>query len=69
MYPNHNNNYKQLLLMIVIIVPLTNLFFWYVNRFAETVSSIVPLLAPLSKDIEPVVKQHLAEQLKYLAKV
>jgi hypothetical protein len=39
------------------------------RRFAETVSTIVPLLGPLSKDSEPVVKQHFVEQLRYLAKV
>lgn len=31
--------------------------------------TIVPLLDALSKDVEPVVKQHLVEQIKYLAKV
>ena len=39
------------------------------NRFAQTVETIIPLLEPLSKDVEPVVKQHLVEQIKYLAKV
>jgi hypothetical protein len=39
------------------------------DRFAETVATIIPLIAPLSKDTEPVVKQHLVEQLRYLAKV
>jgi hypothetical protein len=38
-------------------------------RFSETVSTIIPLIAPLSKDTEPVVKQHLVEQLRYIAKV
>lgn len=37
--------------------------------FSETVSTIIPLIAALSKDIEPVVKQHLVEQLRYIAKV
>lgn len=36
--------------------------------FAQTVETIIPLLEPLSKDVEPVVKQHLVEQIKYLAK-
>jgi hypothetical protein len=38
-------------------------------RFAETVATIIPLIEPLSKDLEPVVKQHLVEQLRHLAKV
>lgn len=36
------------------------------DQFYET---IIPLLEPLSKDVEPVVKQHLVEQVKHLAKV
>lgn len=36
--------------------------------FGETSASLIPLLEPLSKDVEPVVKQHLVEQLKILAK-
>lgn len=36
--------------------------------FEETVRTIVPLIEPLSKDSESVVKQHLVEQLRYLAK-
>jgi serine/threonine-protein phosphatase 4 regulatory subunit 1 len=35
------------------------------NQFVET---IIPLLDPLSKDVEPVVKQHLVEQIKLLSK-
>lgn len=31
--------------------------------------TILPLLEPLSRDTEAVVKQHLGEQLKILAKV
>lgn len=38
------------------------------RRFQQTVATIVPLLDALSKDSEPVVKQHLVEQLKHLAK-
>jgi hypothetical protein len=37
--------------------------------FDQFVETIIPLLEPLSKDVEPVVKQHLVEQLKLLAKV
>lgn len=37
--------------------------------YEETVTNIIPLLEPLSKDTEPVVKQHLVEQMKLLAKV
>ncbi len=33
------------------------------------VATIIPLIQSLSKDVEPVVKQHLVEQLKGLAKV
>jgi len=36
--------------------------------FDETLATIIPLVEPLSKDVEPVVKQHLVEQVKYLAK-
>lgn len=36
--------------------------------FDKTVETIVPLLEPLSKDSEPVVKQHLVEQLRMFAK-
>eukprot|EP00598_Pedospumella_elongata_P001916 CAMPEP_0184975594 /NCGR_PEP_ID=MMETSP1098-20130426/6808_1 /TAXON_ID=89044 /ORGANISM="Spumella elongata, Strain CCAP 955/1" /LENGTH=832 /DNA_ID=CAMNT_0027498353 /DNA_START=285 /DNA_END=2783 /DNA_ORIENTATION=+ len=36
--------------------------------FRETVDSIIPLIEALSKDTEPVVKQHLVEQLRHLAK-
>jgi serine/threonine-protein phosphatase 4 regulatory subunit 1 len=36
--------------------------------YAETVQSILPLLEPLSRDTEAVVKQHLGDQLKILAK-
>eukprot|EP00981_Chlorochromonas_danica_P015712 scaffold14367_cov250-Ochromonas_danica.AAC.8 len=36
--------------------------------FQQTVATIVPLLDALAKDGEPVVKQHLVEQLKHLAK-
>jgi hypothetical protein len=39
------------------------------TRFDETLSTIIPLIEPLSKDVEPVVKQHLVEQLKGLSKV
>lgn len=41
----------------------------YNYRFRETVDSIIPLIEALSKDTEPVVKQHLVEQLRHLAKV
>lgn len=37
--------------------------------FDSMVMTIIPLLEPLSKDIEPVVKQHLVEQLKFVAKI
>jgi hypothetical protein len=40
-----------------------------VLRFPQTVETIIPLLEALSKDVEPVVKQHLVEQIKNLAKV
>jgi hypothetical protein len=36
--------------------------------YAETAASLIPLIGPLSKDVEPVVKQHLVEQLRYIAK-
>jgi len=36
--------------------------------FAAAVSNVLPLLEPLSQDLEPVVRQHLVEQLKALAK-
>ncbi len=36
--------------------------------YKETAATLLPLLEPLSKDVEPVVKQHLVEQLKALAK-
>lgn len=36
--------------------------------FEQTVETIIPLLDPLSKDMEPVVKQHLVEQVKHIAK-
>eukprot|EP01038_Epipyxis_sp_PR26KG_P007407 gene7407-10096_t len=36
--------------------------------FNETVANIIPLLEPLSKDVEPVVKQQLVEQLKKISK-
>eukprot|EP00599_Poterioochromonas_sp_BG-1_P001708 CAMPEP_0173150372 /NCGR_PEP_ID=MMETSP1105-20130129/10924_1 /TAXON_ID=2985 /ORGANISM="Ochromonas sp., Strain BG-1" /LENGTH=793 /DNA_ID=CAMNT_0014065501 /DNA_START=238 /DNA_END=2619 /DNA_ORIENTATION=+ len=36
--------------------------------FDLTVETIVPLIDALSKDVEPVVKQHLVEQIKLLAK-
>ena len=35
--------------------------------YEETSLTLIPLLEPLSKDIEPVIKQHLVEQLKDLA--
>jgi len=38
-------------------------------RFAAAVSNVLPLLVKLSQDPEPVVRQHLVEQLKALAKV
>lgn len=38
-------------------------------RFDKTLETIVPLLEPLSRDNEPVVKQHLVEQLRIFAKV
>ena len=39
------------------------------SRFSESVVHVIPLLEPLSKDGEAVVRQHLVEQLKSLAKV
>lgn len=36
--------------------------------YADTVQSILPLLEPLSKDTEAVIKQHVGEQIKLLAK-
>lgn len=48
---------------------LNTFMFFFSSRFRETVDSIIPLIEPLSKDTEPVVKQHLVEQLRHLAKV
>lgn len=42
-------------------------FQWH--SFFDTIHTIIPLLEPLSRDVEAVVKQHLVEQLKTLAKV
>lgn len=42
---------------------------YVIVRFNETVATIIPLIGPLSKDVAPVVKQHLVEQLKTLAEV
>jgi hypothetical protein len=53
-----------LFFVVVCVVPLI-LFI----RFPQTVETIIPLLEALSKDVEPVVKQHLVEQIKNLAKV
>lgn len=46
-----------------------NVAYLCVARFNETVATIIPLVVPLSKDVAPVVKQHLVEQLKSLAEV
>jgi len=36
--------------------------------YTESVRTLIPLIEPLSKDTEPVVKQHLVEQLRHIAK-
>lgn len=65
------NRVSNKVMHFVIIKAMCFIIFSIISsiRFTKTVATIIPLIEPLSKDAEPVVKQHLVEQLRYLAKV